>query len=83
MSLLMRRRHVVLVVLLVILSLSIYASSISRLAFGDISIKKQDILRGNGRVVSFRDGRVSKEMMVEKIRSARDELAKLPVEDES
>jgi pimeloyl-ACP methyl ester carboxylesterase len=54
MSWVIQRRYLVLAVLLAILSLSIYASSISRLAFGDISIKKQDILRGNGRVVSFR-----------------------------
>lgn len=41
-----------------------------------------DISQLAGRVVSFRDGKVRKEMIVEKIRSARDELAKLPVEED-
>ncbi len=49
-----RKRYAALLILLVILSLSLYASWHSRRAFGDIVIEKQDIVRSNGRTVSFR-----------------------------
>lgn len=41
-----------------------------------------DISQLASRNINFRDGRVSKETMVEKIRNAREELAKIPAEDE-
>lgn len=51
---LVRRRYLILCTLLIILSVSLSASWYSRRAFGDITIEKQDIVRDNGRVVSFR-----------------------------
>ncbi len=41
-----------------------------------------DISQLAGRNVVFRDGRIKREVVIEKVRSARDELAKLPVEDD-
>lgn len=41
-----------------------------------------DISQLASRNINFRDGRVSKEITVEKVRNAREELAKLPVEED-
>jgi len=43
---------------------------------------EQDISQLASRNINFRDGRVSKEMIVEKIRNAKEELAKLPAEED-
>ncbi|TFG33729.1 alpha/beta fold hydrolase, partial [Candidatus Thorarchaeota archaeon] len=49
-----RRRYWAILILLIVLTLSLSASWYTRRAFGEITIEKQDILRSNGRVVSFR-----------------------------
>lgn len=41
-----------------------------------------DISQLASRNINFRDGRINKEVIVEKIRNAREELAKLPVEED-
>jgi putative ABC transport system ATP-binding protein len=58
--------------------------------FQDLNVKgmtialvthEYDISQLAGRNVNFRDGRISREVTVEKIRNAREELAKIPAED--
>ena len=46
------------------------------------STHEADISQLASRNVIFRDGRVRKEVMVEKVKNANEELAKLPVEDD-
>ncbi len=50
----MRKRYIVLIVLLVTLSTTLSVGWYARRAYGEITIEKYDIVRGNGRVVSFR-----------------------------
>ena len=59
--------------------------------FQDLNVKgmtialvthEYDISQLAGRNVNFRDGRISREVTVEKIKNAREELAKIPAEDD-